>query len=85
MNWLAYPQIRWYNCIFVFLHKNVCCDYSLEAPHRGASNEYPQHRFFVEKDKNIIVFVYKILACLELVLRSNDWHIICIILILPAR
>ena len=26
--------------IFVFLHENICCGYSLEAPRRGASNEY---------------------------------------------
>ena len=28
---------------FLFLLKNVCCGYLLEAPRRGASNEYPQH------------------------------------------
>ena len=32
-------------CLLLFLHKNVCCGYSLEAPHWGASNEYPQHTF----------------------------------------
>ena len=26
--------------IFLFLDKNICCGYSLEAPWRGASNEY---------------------------------------------
>ena len=31
--------------LFLFHHKNICCGYSLEAPHRGASNEYPQHMF----------------------------------------
>ena len=30
---------------FLFLYKNICCGYSLEAPHRGTSNEYPQHMF----------------------------------------
>ena len=25
---------------FLFLHENICCGYSLEAPHRGISNEY---------------------------------------------
>ena len=30
-----------YQVIFVlFLHENICCGYSLEAPRRGASNEY---------------------------------------------
>ena len=31
-----------------FLHKNLCCGYSLELPHRGDFNEYPQHRFYGE-------------------------------------
>ena len=25
---------------FLFLQENICCGYSLEAPRRGASNEY---------------------------------------------
>ena len=25
---------------FLFLHENICCGYSLEVPHWGASNEY---------------------------------------------
>ena len=29
--------------VFLFPHKNMCCGYSLGAPQRGASNEYPQH------------------------------------------
>ena len=32
---------------FLFLYKNICYGYSLEAPHRGASNEYPQHMFLL--------------------------------------
>ena len=28
---------------FLFLHKNITCGYSLEVPHRGTSNEYPQY------------------------------------------
>ena len=30
---------------FLFLHKNICCGYSLEVLHQGASNEYPKHVF----------------------------------------
>ena len=30
---------------FLFVHKNICCGYSLEVPRWGASNEYPQHMF----------------------------------------
>ena len=39
---------------FLFLHENVCCGYSLEAPRRGASNEYPQHMFPWRNKKNIM-------------------------------
>ena len=28
---------------FLFLHKNICSGYLLEAPCSGTSNEYPQH------------------------------------------
>ena len=31
--------------IFLFLHENICYGYSLEASLRGASNEYPKHKF----------------------------------------
>ena len=36
----------------LFLHKNICCGYSLEAPCQGASNEYPQCMFFMEKSRH---------------------------------
>ena len=39
---------------FLFLHENICCGYSLEAPRRGASNEYPQHMFLRRNKKNIM-------------------------------
>ena len=38
---------------FLFLHENLCCGYLLEAPHRGASNEYPQHSFSWKNKKTI--------------------------------
>ena len=41
---------------FLFIHKNIRCGYSLEAPCRGASNEYPQHMFLWRKKKNINIF-----------------------------
>ena len=34
--------------IFIFLHKNIDCGYSLEPPRRGGSNEYPQSMFCAE-------------------------------------
>ena len=29
-----------YLVIVFFLHKNICCGYSLDEPHQGSSNEY---------------------------------------------
>ena len=31
--------------VLIFLHENICCEYSLEVSRRGTSNEYPQHIF----------------------------------------
>ena len=42
-----------------FLHKNICCGYSLEAPRRGTSKEYPQHMFSSRNKKNIDTFWLK--------------------------
>ena len=39
---------------FLFLNKNKCCGYSLEAPRRGASNEYPQYMYLSRNKKNIM-------------------------------
>ena len=36
-----------------FLHKNIYCGYSLEVPHWGTSNEYPQCMFSWWNRKNI--------------------------------
>ena len=38
---------------FLFLNENICCGYSLEAPHQGASNEYPQCKFLWRYKKNL--------------------------------
>ena len=53
----AYPQIRGdiHIIFFLFLHKNICCLYSLEAPCQGTSNEYKQH-MFLWPNKNISIF-----------------------------
>ena len=40
---------------FYFSMNNIYCGYSLEALHRGASNEYPQHMFLCRNKKNIII------------------------------
>ena len=44
---------------FLFLHENICCRYSLEAPRRGASNEFPQHMFSLRSKKDISTFRMK--------------------------
>ena len=31
---------------FIFFSQNIPCEYSLEPPRRGGSNEYPQSMFF---------------------------------------
>ena len=36
---------------FLFLNANICCGYSLEAPRRGASNEYNNIGFCGEMRK----------------------------------
>ena len=51
----------WRNKKNIFLHKNICCGYSLEAPCRGTSNEYQQHMFSWRNKKNI--FLHKNLYC----------------------
>ena len=40
--------------IYLYLHENICCGYSLEAPRWGASNEYPQLMYFL-RNKNIFI------------------------------
>ena len=49
---------NWYqiNIFLLFLYKNVCCGYLLEAPRRGASNEYPQHMFSWRNKKTVNTF-----------------------------
>ena len=39
--------------LFSFRIKNLCCGHTLEAPHRGASNEYQQRIFFMENWETI--------------------------------
>ena len=36
------------NIIFLISAQNIDCGYSLEPPHRGGSNEYPQSMFWAE-------------------------------------
>ena len=41
---------------FLFFHENIHCGYSLEAPHLGASDEYPQHMFLWRNKKDTSTF-----------------------------
>ena len=43
------------NCdIFLIFAQNIDCWYTLELPHRGGSNEYPQSMFYINnKKKNV--------------------------------
>ena len=42
--------------IFLIFAQNIYCGYSLESPHRGGSNEYPQSMFIAEVWKKKIRF-----------------------------
>ena len=44
--------------IFLYLFKNICCGYSLEAPRWGASNEYPQHMILWRNRRNTSCFFF---------------------------
>ena len=46
------------NIFLIFQQKHMLW-YSLEAPHRGASNKYPQHMFSLKNKKNIDTFWLK--------------------------
>ena len=43
---------------FLIFAKNRDCGYSLEPPHRGGSNEYPQSMFWSKNKKNRYTPVY---------------------------
>ena len=41
---------------FLFLEEKIYCEYSLEVPHRGTSNEYAQHKFSSRNKKKMPIF-----------------------------
>ena len=52
---------------FFFLHKNICCCYSLEVPHGVTFNENPQQTLvFFEKCEKIAVVLVRKTVYLEL-------------------
>ena len=40
---------------FLFFHKNTYCEYLLEVPQQGTSNEYPQYMFFYGELEKLIL------------------------------
>ena len=44
--------------IFLFLLKNIDCEYSIEPPCWGSSNEYPQSMFWAEIWKIYKFFIW---------------------------
>ena len=46
-------NFHWKNFdIFLIFAQNIDCGYTLEPPHRGGSNEYPQSMFWSKNKKN---------------------------------
>ena len=50
---------------FLFLYKNICCGYSLEAPRPGASHMYHKICFCGEISKISVLFCWKMCLYLE--------------------
>ena len=50
---LKIENFQWKNVdIFLIFAQNIDCGYTLEPPHRGGSNEYPQSMFWSKNKKN---------------------------------
>ena len=58
---------------FMEKHKNICCGYSLESPHRGIcfyeeirlgnSNEFPKHMFLWRNKQNYSLIITNLFHC----------------------
>ena len=62
-----------YNNLYLLLHKKLCCGYSLEALHKGTSNEYPQHMFLWKNGENHLKNYHQILPNNSSV--HYDWYL----------
>ena len=60
----------------LFLHKNLCCGYSLESPRRGDSNEYPQHMFLWRTDENYPSIINQIPSLSVLLDKRKNLHLL---------
>ena len=48
------------------LYEELCCGYSLELPHWGASNEYPEHNYvFMENWRKLSQNYHQILLLIK--------------------
>ena len=47
---------NWVQIFFLYLHENIYCGYSFEAPHPGAFDRYPQCIFSLRIKKKSILF-----------------------------
>ena len=56
--------------IFLFLHGNKCCGYSLEVPHWGTSNEYPQY-MFPWRNKKTISYVKSYWKDVDVIMKGS--------------
>ena len=59
---------------FLFLHGNICWGYSLEVPHRGTSNEYPQRMFLWRTGENytkIITNYSSLTSPLDMIFKNS--------------
>ena len=56
---------------FLFFIENICCGYSLEAPRRCVSNEYPQYMFFRRNKENIKTFWLQKVPYLKLCINQS--------------
>ena len=71
----------------LFLEENICCWYSLEAPHRGTSNEYPQHMFSLrnkislrnKKNIYLIIWILFYQSCELLVPGQVNWNFLLVL------
>ena len=56
---IATDKRRYPHNIFLISQQKHMLWYSLEVPHQGASNEYPQHMFSSRNKKDISIFQMK--------------------------
>ena len=69
---IAQNKASFTGIFFLFLHEIVGCGYSLEAPWRGTSNEYPQPTFCGETRKLICGYLSNLELWIDPLIWSYD-------------